>query len=197
MPASLILLLARTSLWPMALGATRNADAISAAEKPRMVCRISGARTLISIAGCAQANMSCRRSSGVCARQGQFLREDDELRFGARRAGLPARGICGLAPRDGQQPRFGILRRAIFRPPIDKRGGEGFGQRILGPRHIARTRGDIRDELAVAAPRDRFRRASACAYIAQSGRTSTAPNWAPGQRPAHAKAASRSGVSIM
>ena len=60
-----ILLLARTSRWLIAAGETRKAEAIVAASKPRMVCRISGARTPTSIAGWAQANISARRSSGM------------------------------------------------------------------------------------------------------------------------------------
>ena len=56
--------LARTSRWPIVAGETRKAEAIVAASKPRIVCRISGARTLASIAGWAQANISRKRSSG-------------------------------------------------------------------------------------------------------------------------------------
>src|SRR5260370_893050 len=65
MPASRILFLARESRWPMAAGETRNAEAIVAASKPSRVCKISGARIPGSIAGCAQANISESRSSGI------------------------------------------------------------------------------------------------------------------------------------
>jgi hypothetical protein len=64
MPASRILLFARTSRWPIAVGETRNADPIATASKPRIVCRISGARSAGSIAGCAHANIKASRSSG-------------------------------------------------------------------------------------------------------------------------------------
>ncbi len=94
------------------------------------------------------------------------------------------------ATRDSQQPPFGIVRDAILRP-IDESGGEGFGKRILCPRHVARACGEKGDELAVAFARHPFER-----YIGQIGRTSTMPWLAPGQREAHEMAASRSGTSI-
>ena len=48
---------ARTRRWPIVAGETRKAEAIVAASKPSTACRISGARTPASIAGCAQANI--------------------------------------------------------------------------------------------------------------------------------------------
>ena len=47
----------------MVAGETRKAEPIVAASKPRIVCRISGARMAGSSAGCAHANMSESRSS--------------------------------------------------------------------------------------------------------------------------------------
>jgi hypothetical protein len=67
MPASRIFFFARTRRWPIVVGETRNAEPIAAASKPRIVWRINGARTVASIAGCAHANISARRSSGSCA----------------------------------------------------------------------------------------------------------------------------------
>jgi hypothetical protein len=49
----------------MVAGATRNADAIVAALHPRIVCSMSGAWILASIAGCAHANIRARRWSGM------------------------------------------------------------------------------------------------------------------------------------
>ena len=66
-PACRILSLARTSRLLIADGATRYADAILFASSPSTVCKISGERTLASIAGCAHANISPSRSSGIPA----------------------------------------------------------------------------------------------------------------------------------
>lgn len=65
MRAFLILLLARTSRCAIAAGDTRKAEPIVAASNPKMVCNIRGARISGAIAGCAQANISARRSSGI------------------------------------------------------------------------------------------------------------------------------------
>ena len=67
MPAWRILSLARTSRLPIAAGEVRNAEAIVFASSPSTTCRISGARMPTSIAGCAQANISARRWSGMSA----------------------------------------------------------------------------------------------------------------------------------
>ena len=48
----------------MAGDSTRKARAIRAASRPRIVCSINGVRTVSSMAGCAQTNISFRRSSG-------------------------------------------------------------------------------------------------------------------------------------
>src|SRR5258707_131384 len=64
MPASRMRVLARTRRWPMVAGGIRNAAEMSSAVRPRMVCRISGARMPRSIAGCAQANIRERRRGG-------------------------------------------------------------------------------------------------------------------------------------
>ncbi len=48
----------------MAAGEVRNPDAIAFASSPSTTCRINGARTPPSIAGCAHANINARRRSG-------------------------------------------------------------------------------------------------------------------------------------
>ena len=96
-----------------------------------------------------------------------------------------------------------------LRRPVGERRREGLGQRVLGRGHVARARGEKGDELAVAAARDGVGRSRArrlarldrpdharVRYIAQTGRTSTMPWPARGQRAAQASAASRSGASI-
>ena len=72
--------------------------------------------------------------------------------------------IDDLSPGDRQQPSFGIRRAAIQRP-IRQRRGECLGERILGGGHIPRARRKKGDELAVAAARNRVRRA-ACLLVA-------------------------------
>ena len=123
----------------MVAGETRKADAIAAASKPRMVCRISGARMAGSIAGWAQANISARRSSGIAVSSiglAQFLGQQAQM-IGRVAAGAPAtRGIDQPAPRDRHQPRLRIARNAGG-GPIGERRGEGVGQRVLRRRDIA------------------------------------------------------------
>ena len=65
MPAARILSFARTRRFDMAAGEVRKAEAMVSALRPIMVCRIRGARTDSSIAGCAQANIRARRWSGI------------------------------------------------------------------------------------------------------------------------------------
>ncbi len=67
MPACRILSFARTSRLPIAAGDDRNADAIVFASSPSTTCNISGARTPASIDGCAHANNSASRRSGISA----------------------------------------------------------------------------------------------------------------------------------
>ena len=108
-------------------------------------------------------------------------------------AGAPAAcRVDQLAARDREQPGLRRARDATARP-LGKRRGESLGQRVLGPRDVARARGEEGDELAVAAPRHLLR---GLRYIAQIGRTSTEPRSTAGQRAAQASAASRSGASI-
>ncbi len=172
----------------------RKADAIAAASKPSTVCSISGARMPASIAGCAQANISASRSSGIAScGSAQVIAISDEkpqmIGGTFRRPPLPD-GVDLPAARDGQQPAFRIPRDTVLRP-VDERGGEGGGERILRPRHVARPGREERYELAVALASHPFER-----YIGQIGRTSTVPWLAPGQREAHEIAESRSGTSM-
>src|SRR5262249_50293192 len=98
-------------------------------------------------------------------------------------------------PRGGEEPRLRRLGDAALGPGR-KRCREGVGQRVLRRRDIARTRSKIGDELAVALPRGALRRsARRLAHIVQTGRTSTAPPGAAGQRSAQGGAASRSATS--
>ena len=155
MPACLIFAFARTSRWPIVAGATRNAEAIAAASKPRMVCSISGARTVGSIAGCAQANIRPRRSSGIAASSivspsSSASRRTWSQRLAARAP--PTGRVDQPAPRHRQQPRLGIVRDAGG-GPVGQRRGKRVGQRILGAGHIAGTRRKEGDQLAVAAAR--------------------------------------------
>jgi hypothetical protein len=120
----------------------------------------------------------------------------------------PAAGVDQLSPRRRDEPAFRVRGNALLRPGRE-RGGEGVGERILRRRHVAFARGEKGDELAVALARRalggrarltaRIGRAGArrgACHIAQTGRTSTAPVAAPGQRAAQAIAASRSAASI-
>jgi len=63
--------------------------------------------------------------------------------------------IGRLAARHREQPGLGCARHAVQRP-VGERGSEGLRQRIFGTRDVVRSRGEKRDELAVAAPRCRL-----------------------------------------
>ena len=89
----------------MVAGDTRKAEAMVAASKPRIVCRISGARMPGSIAGWAQANISERRWSGMdggsaSASLGELLGEKLQMRDGGLAAVPPPRRVDrrGAAP---------------------------------------------------------------------------------------------------
>ena len=97
-------LLARTSRWPIVAGATRKAEAIVAASKPSTVCRISGARMPASIAGCAQANISASRSSGISVSLTAAASSSS-----ATSCSCPAGAFAGAPP---ARRRRSILRRA-------------------------------------------------------------------------------------
>ena len=92
-------------------------------------------------------------ASGVCG--GVFDLVGDELHMvlpGG--AGLAAADGIGLAAAgDRQQPGVGIVGHAVDRPHAE-RGGEGFAQRVLGARDVARAGGEEGDEAAVAVARD-------------------------------------------
>ena len=162
MPAWRILSLARTSRLPMAAGEMRNAEAMVLASSPSTTCRISGARMPASIAGCAQANISARRWSGMSA--------PPPPRPAPPRAAATARRRprrCG-----GGATASIILRRATVSSHASGFAGQPFsGQSASAAAnasdsassacgHVARARGEKGDELAVAAARDRVRRAA-------------------------------------
>ena len=171
MPAARILSLARTSRLPIAAGEARKAAAIVLASRPSTACSISGARTPASMAGCAAANISAEATGRGCPRRratGDLVGK--ELQMPGRCALLPPpAGVDHAAPRGGQEPRFRIGWRAVHRPVLQGRG-KGIGEGIFGSRHVSRPGGEERDELAVAPPRDRLRRAARrCRVVRLSG----------------------------
>src|SRR5882762_566050 len=112
------------------------------------------------------------------------------------------------AARRRQQPGLRILRQAVSRPSrerFDQRVAEG----VLSARHIACVRGKIGYKAAVGLagypldPPMRVVLASSAHSVIRrfnsgaSGRTSTAPYEAAGQRPAQSSAASSEGSSRM
>ena len=196
MPAWRILVLARTSRWPIAAGDTRNAEAIVAASRPSTACSISGARTPASIAGCAQANISARRSSGIsgsASSRSRVLGEQLQVGGGvvAVRCRRARRSVCAAPPSSSQasgfvgQPFTGQSRSAAAKAPT---------ARPRRPRHRACARRGRRRACRSCgarprpprAPRrsaDRPRIASAASYIGQIGRTSTCRGSRPGSAP--------------
>ena len=117
MPASRIFFFARTSRCPIVAGETRNAEPIAAASKPRIVCRISGARTP-GVERRVRAREHQRESLvgelGVVARGGvELVREQREMVRRAFAGAAAPLGVDPLAPRHGQEPRFGVARHAV------------------------------------------------------------------------------------
>ena len=171
----------------MVAGDTRNAEPMVAASKPRIVCRMSGARMPGSIAGWAQANISERRWSGMDGGPerelvgqlvgqflGEFLGEKLQMGDGGLAAVAPPYRVDRAAPRDGEQPAFGIVGNAA--PiPVGERGGEGVGERILGARDIAAARGEEGHQLAVAAARHRLR--GGARGLSRHRQTYAIPTW--------------------
>jgi hypothetical protein len=123
------------------------------------------------------------------------------------RADLPSpRRVDYLATRHRQQPGFRTFGHAGG-GPVDQRGGESLRQGVLGAGHVAGARAEVSDQLAIAAARGGLgrcarvgsaasRRQRIESHICRIGRTSIAPNCAPGHREAQDSAPSRSGVSI-
>ena len=153
-PARRIFVLARARRWPIAAGETRKAEPIAAASRPRIVCSIKGARIDSSIAGWAQANNRASRRSGIDASASAAFSSspirmsvsEDASALRRRRAASMRRRRAAVA----SQP-SGLSARPAR--PDRESGGEGVGERVLGPRHVARTRGEEGDELAVALAR--------------------------------------------
>src|SRR5262249_2428412 len=118
--------------------------------------------------------------------------------------------IDHLSTSDSEQPGFRIGGTAITQP-ICQRRSERVRQGIFGLSHILRARREKGAELAVTATRNpvccptslgvAFPDAHGSPWVpyaeCQTGRTSTTPWPAVGQRAAHSNAASRSGTSIM
>ena len=104
--------------------------------------------------------------------------------------------VDGFAPRHCKQPRLRGAGHAL-RLPHRQRGGEGLGQRVLCPRHVAGAGREIGDQPAVTVARGPFDgtpRAVAVPahHIFRTGRTSITPVWTLGQRAAQLRATSRS-----
>ena len=132
----------------------RNAEAIVFASSPSTTCSISGARMPASIAGCAQANISARRWSGISAlrrRRLQALGEELQL---CRR---------GLARRCRRPRRRSILRRATVSSHASGFAGQPFTRPVRERRRrtppTARPRPPPR---RACAPRERRRACRSC-----------------------------------
>jgi len=109
--------------------------------------------------------------------------------------------------RRGEQPRFGRTRHSVV-GPFRQCGEQRIAERVFCAGHVAGARCEIGNQTPVRVPRHRFDRAMhvagrcghpvmrACTSGA-SGRTSTAPYVAAGQRDAHSMAASSVGSSRM
>ena len=80
-----------------------------------------------------------------------------DARFGLAHHGAVTRCIDQAPLGRRVEPAFGIVRHAALRP-CPERGGESICERVLCRRDIARRRREIGNELAVALPRDAFRR---------------------------------------
>jgi len=133
-----------------------NAAAIRRASNPRTACRMSGARTAASMAGCVHANIRESRRSGTSP-----LRDLSDRR--SRSAATPhgrgppramPRGINQAVPRRREQPRVGGA------------GHAGDGHRDSAAANasanassaadIVGSHGEQRQQLAVALPRGAF-----------------------------------------
>ena len=138
--------------------------------------------------GCAQANISRRRSSGISPLAAAAL--PPPRRSGAD--GRTLRSASSAAAR--HRPAFAAPTVSSHasgfsgtpeRGPVAERRRERLGQRILGAGDVARTRREEGDQLAIAPARHRLRgfarmvafAAASLLYIpGQIGRTSIAPN---------------------
>ena len=148
----------------IAAGDMRNAEAIVLASNPSTTWSINGARTVTSIAGCAQANSRASRRSGIsdsaaapssssAVRSNAGSRRRDSLVAGRRR-------LTFVSQRSSARLRD---RRAAPQGPIRQGGCERLGQRILSSGDVARASGEKGDEFAVTvrATASAVRRASA------------------------------------
>jgi hypothetical protein len=114
-----------------------------------------------SMAGCAQANISARRRSGIseAASAGVELLGQHLNLPGCSRAATAPGDIDHLLAGGGQEPRFRFRRTAIHRPMRQGRS-ERLGKSVLDRRHISRSRREQGNEFVIAATRDRICRAA-------------------------------------
>ena len=131
-----------------------------AASKPRMVCRIIGARMPGSIAGCAQANISSRRWSGICvslATAGlQLLAINCRWGAASSLAAPPPRRIdasCGAPPSSATPPGSPGMPLAGQSTRAAAKASDKASSAPATSRGARRQKGD---QLAVAAAGHRF-----------------------------------------
>ena len=166
MPASRMRRFARTSRCAIVAGSTPNAPAIAAASNPSTVCSMSGVRMAGSIAGCAQANSSSSRLSGIASLCSSAVSASTAC-SSARAAAIPsssgtpravrrgAQGVAQAVASHGDQPPFGIGGDAGIRPRA-QRTLERVGEGVLGEGEVAGLRGDDGQDAAVGRPRGAF-----------------------------------------
>ena len=139
----------------MVAGDTRNAEAIVAAFSPSTTCKMSGARTPDSMAGCAGEHQG-----ETVVRNGRIVLRGAEC-FGSKLqlsdrhlVGAPVPGqVDDFSASHSKQPRFRV-RGATIQRPVDKCRHERIRQRIFSRRQVSGACRKEGDELAVAAPRD-------------------------------------------
>ena len=197
MPALRILRFARTRRCAIVGSGTRNARAISAVVSPASVRSVS--------ATCAST-----RQRRVAAREDQpqpvvvdaarrrvrpgssgGRQHRDLLQLGGARRGA-AQPVERAVARGGREPRAGIARDAVARPPLE-RAREGVLRALLGEIPVAGDPDQRRDDAApLVAERVGDGGLDVGRYISQIGRTSIEPCCAPGIFDATSIASSRS-----
>ena len=100
---------------------------------------------------------------------------------------------------DRQQPGFGVAGHAVGWPGL-QRAAEGFREGVLGGRDVSGAGGDQGEQAAVGGARHVFGDVARVCHQAagggRTGRTSTLPSLAEGERAAHSRASSRPGASM-
>ena len=108
----------------------------------------------------------------------------------------PARPVDRPVPGGGDDPRPGIGRDAVRRPPLERRD-VGVGDGLLGEVEVAQDADERRDRAPVLLVEDAGDDVAGIRQpISRIGRTSTRPVCAPGIRDATSIASSRLGTSI-